>query len=160
MAAFDCAIFQSCFDNWMAQQYEDLEELLTQHSNESEPDNEKLKLLTEKCIKHFEEYAEKRALMVQQDPPRFISPAWCSPFENAFLWIGGCRPSLSIRLIYSVCGTDLNDHLDEFFLTERKDNLAQISAHQLQMINTLHCKTVTEEERMSSRMATLQVHAL
>lgn len=160
MAAFDCTHFQSCFDDWIAQQHKDLHELLRSHSSDSEPDNEKLKLLAEKCIKHFEDYCEKRAIMAQSNAPCFISPSWCSSFENAFLWIGGCRPSLSIRLLYLVCGTELNDHLEEFLLGERKDNLAQISAQQLQMVNTLHCKTIREEDRMSSGMATLQVHTL
>lgn len=148
--------FQSCFRNWIAQQHQDLEELLCGLSTDSATDNEKLKLLVEKSIQHFEEYSEKRALMVQQDAPSFLSPFWCSPFENALLWIGGCRPSLCIRLVYSVGGSELNDHLSGFLLPEKKDNLAEISGRQLQLIDTLHCKTIREEDKMSSRMASLQ----
>lgn len=149
--------FQSCFRNWIAQQHQDLEELVSGLSTDSAPDNEKLELLVEKSIQHFEEYSERRALMVQHDAPSFLSPSWCSPFENALLWIGGCRPSLFFRLVYSVGGSELNDHLSGFLLPERKDNLADISGRQLQLINTLHCKTIREEDKMTSRMATLQV---
>ncbi|KAK4398306.1 protein DELAY OF GERMINATION 1 [Sesamum angolense] len=133
--------FQCCFKNWMLQQHQDLEELVNALSPNSEVADHELKLLVEKGIKHFEEYRRRRALMAQHYAPSFFYPTWCTSFETAFLWIGGCRPSLVFRLVYSVCGTELSGQLSEILRGERKGNLADISAHQLEMINTLHCKT-------------------
>ncbi|KAG8386428.1 hypothetical protein BUALT_Bualt03G0147700 [Buddleja alternifolia] len=141
MAAFNHEHFKCSFQNWISQQHQDLEELLNATSTNSKITDEQLKLLSDKGIKHFEEYYERRTLMAKHDAPSFLSPTWCSSFENAFLWAGGCRPSLSIRLVYSVCGSELDAQLTEFLRGERKGNLAEISAHQLKMINTLHCKT-------------------
>ncbi|KAL0443609.1 UNVERIFIED_CONTAM: protein DELAY OF GERMINATION 1 [Sesamum latifolium] len=148
--------FQCCFQNWILQQQQDLEELVNALSPNSKVDDDELNLLVEKSIKHFEEYHGRRALMAQHYAPSFFYPTWCTSFETAFFWIGGCRPSLAFRLVYSVCGTELSGQLSEILLGERKGNLADISAHQLEMINTLHCRTVREEDMMSTRMASLQ----
>ncbi|KAK4484668.1 hypothetical protein RD792_007257 [Penstemon davidsonii] len=159
MATFNHDQFQCCFQNWIAQQHEDLDELVNALSADSKITDEKLNHLCQKGIKHFEEYYEKRSLMAKHHAPSFLSPTWCSSFENAYLWIGGCRPSISVRLVYSVCGSELNDQLTEFLRGERKGNLAEISSEQLKMINALHCKTIKAEETMSTRMASLQAHS-
>lgn len=72
------------------------------------------------------------------------------------------RPTLAIRLVYSISGSDL-----EAWLTSggrrgddnsngSSDNLSAISASQLKSINELHMKTVRMEEKLSSRMASMQ----
>ncbi|KAL3508776.1 hypothetical protein ACH5RR_028177 [Cinchona calisaya] len=147
--------FESCFRDWIIQQHQDLEELL--QALTSNPDTENLQLLAEKGLKHFEEYQDNRALLAQYDAPALLCPVWCTSFENAFLWIGGCRPSVSIRLIYSLCGSEINDaQVSTLFQVERKGNLAEISSDQLNLINSVHCKIIKEEERLSERMASLQ----
>uniref|UniRef100_A0A5B7BYH6 Putative transcription factor HBP-1b(C38)-like isoform X1 n=1 Tax=Davidia involucrata TaxID=16924 RepID=A0A5B7BYH6_DAVIN len=155
MATFNHGHFQCCYQNWIAQQHQDLEELLRALTSDPHDDN-KLQLLTEKSIKHFQEYLDNRALLAQHDAPSFLSPSWCTTFENSFLWIGGCRPSLSIRLVYSLSGSELEANLTEFLQGERTGNLGEISAHQLNLINSLHCKTIREEDKLSTRMASLQ----
>ncbi|KAK4420425.1 protein DOG1-like 3 [Sesamum alatum] len=157
MATFNHENFQSFSAEWLAQQQQDLKELLDELSTNSESNNEKLKLLSEKNIKRFEDYYERRALMAQQDAPSLLSPVWCTPFENAFFWIGGSRPSLYVRIIYLVCGTEVDgSQLTELFQSKRKGNLLEISAQQIDIIDTLHCKTIREEQKMSARMASLQ----
>lgn len=147
--------FESCFQNWIAQQYQDLEELL--HALASNPNYENLQLLVEKGLKHSEEYGDNRALLAKHDAPSLLCPSWCTSFENAFLWIGGCRPSLSIRLVYALFGSELNAaQLTTLFQVERKGNLADISSNQLNLINSLHCKIIKEEDKLSERMASLQ----
>ncbi|XP_011082771.1 protein DOG1-like 1 isoform X2 [Sesamum indicum] len=141
-----------CFQNWILQQHQDLGELVNALSLNCKVPDDELKPLVEKSIKHFEEYHGRRALMAQHYAPSFFYPTWCTSFETAFFWIGGCRPSLAFRLVYSVCGTELSGQLSEILRGERKGNLADISAHQMEMINTLHCKTVREEDMMSTRM--------
>ncbi|XP_042405004.1 protein DOG1-like 2 [Zingiber officinale] len=61
-----------------------------------------LRRLVAKSIRHYEEYYECRRSLVPDDGPTFFSPSWCNSFENAFLWIGDCRPSMFIRLLYSL----------------------------------------------------------
>ncbi|KAK4439114.1 protein DOG1-like 1 [Sesamum alatum] len=155
MADFNHDHFRCCFENWVLQQHQDLEELVKARSpNSKTADHDELKLLVEKGIKHFEEYHERRALLAQHHAPSFFHPTWCNSFETAFLWLGGCRPSLGIRLVYSVCGAELSGQLSEILRGERKGDLADISARQLEMINTLHCKTEEIADQPLAMIAT------
>ncbi|XP_030442388.1 protein DOG1-like 1 [Syzygium oleosum] len=162
--------FGCCFHNWIAQQHRDLNELLVAVSTDS-GDAEKLRSLAGKNIQHFRDYLEVRSQLAQHDAPSFFCPSWCTSFEDSFLWIGGCsdfkrslsrRPTLAIRLVYSISGSDL-----EAWLTSggrrgddnsngSGDNLSAISASQLKSINELHMKTARMEEKLSSRMASMQ----
>ncbi|KAL3503107.1 hypothetical protein ACH5RR_037556 [Cinchona calisaya] len=147
--------FECCFKDWITQQHEDLEELL--QAMASNPDNDNLQVLAHKGLKHFEEYCDNQPRLAQHDAQSFLCPSWCTSFENAFLWIGGCRPSLSIRLVHSLCGSEFAvDQLTTTFQVKRKGNLADISSNQLNLINSLHCKTIKEEEKLSDKMASLQ----
>ncbi|KAL7129439.1 hypothetical protein ABFS83_13G066000 [Erythranthe nasuta] len=145
--------FHSCFNDWIDQQNRDLHELVAADIS----DGAQTKRLVEKGVQHFEDYCGKRAVMAQHDATSLMSPAWCTSLENAALWVGGCRPSLSIRLVYSVCGSELDEQLEEFLRGVRKGNLAEISGQQLHMINALHCRIVKEEDKISARIATLQL---
>ncbi|KAK6157352.1 hypothetical protein DH2020_011600 [Rehmannia glutinosa] len=118
MASFNHSHFNCCFQNWILQQRQDLEELLNALSTDSQNRYEELK---EKGIRHFEEYSERRALMAPHDAASFMTPPWCSSFENAFLWVGGCRPSLSVRLVYAVGGSELRPKSMSFLGEEIAD---------------------------------------
>nr|GEW63908.1 putative transcription factor TGA like domain-containing protein [Tanacetum cinerariifolium] len=131
---------QCCYQNWVAQQRLDLEELL-QALTKYPTDIDYLQLMTKKVITHFENYNEARAQLAKHDGPSFIAPTWGSTFENSFLWIGGSRPSLTIRLVYTLCGSQLNAHFAEFLEGVRHGNLGEISGAQLKGIDTLHAKT-------------------
>ncbi|PWA93293.1 delay of germination 1 [Artemisia annua] len=148
---------QCCYQNWVAQQRLDLNELLQALTNYPN-DNDFLQLITNKIINHFENYSAARALLAKHDGPSYISPTWGSTFENSFLWIGGCRPSLSIRLVYALCGSQLNTHFAEFLEGVRHGNLGEISSTQLKGIDALHAKTVKDEDKLTSHMATLQAY--
>ncbi|PIA38362.1 hypothetical protein AQUCO_02800210v1 [Aquilegia coerulea] len=147
--------FHRCFKTWVTQQRKDLEEL--QRAKNEEPQNEEtLKLLAEKNVKKYQEYFEKRSLLSIDDALFSFSSLWCTSFENSFLWIGGCRPTLSIQLVYTLCGMELENNLLEYFQGVRRDNLGDLSNHQLCLVNDLHCKTVEAEEEISSRLSILQ----
>ncbi|GAA0150549.1 hypothetical protein LIER_09472 [Lithospermum erythrorhizon] len=137
-----------CFENWIIQQQQDLEKLLAT-LNSSNPSNEKLQSLVEKGIQHFKNYNEERA-------PSLFSPPWCGPFEKCFFWLGGCKPSLSIRLVYSLSWAEFDAQLTEFLNGERKGNLGEITVDQLSTINAFNCKIVEDEEQLSARIADLQ----
>ncbi|XP_043699069.1 protein DOG1-like 3 [Telopea speciosissima] len=146
---------RSCFNSWVMQQEVDLQELL-QTLTQYPRDEEKLRMVVEKNIQHFQEYNEKRTILAQDHAPSFFCPAWCTSFENSFLWIAGCRPTLSIRLVYALCGSELEAQLGEFLRGVRRGNLAELSASQLNLVNDLHCNTIREEDKLSSKMASLQ----
>ncbi|PKI33034.1 hypothetical protein CRG98_046576 [Punica granatum] len=151
----DRSHYRCCFDTWLTVQRQDLEELL--HGAASYPDDpKKLHALVEKNVQHFEEYRENRSMLAQQDAPAFLCLAWCNTLENSLLWIGGCRPSLAIRLVYSLCGSELDARLDQYLSGERKGTISEVSGTQLNQINSLHMKILREEERLTSRMASLQ----
>lgn len=144
--------FNECYESWLQIQEQDLQELLQATSQ----DERALRSVISKTLQHYQDYSEKRTLLAQEDAAPFFSPRWCTSLENSFLWIAGCRPSMSIRLIYSLCGSQLEAQLAEFLQGVRRGNLAELSAHQLSQINALQCKTVREEDKLSSRMASLQ----
>ncbi|XP_026458916.1 protein DOG1-like 2 [Papaver somniferum] len=147
--------FHRCFENWINQQEKDLDEL-NQVAKEDRRNDEKLQTIAEKNIKQFQEYHERRILLVKEDPASSFSPTWTTPFENSFLWIAGCRPTLAIQLVYTLCGTELEAHLEEFLQGIRRGNLGELSSVQLGLVNELHCKTVKEEEMISNRLEVLQ----
>lgn len=148
---------QCCYHNWMAQQRLDLDELV-QALNNYPTDLDYLQLITSKVVHHFENYSTARAQLAKHDATSFFAPSWGSTFENSFLWIGGCRPSLTIRLVYALCGSQLNAHLDEFLEGVRHGNLGEISSSQLKSIDNLHAKSVKEEDKLTSHLASLQAY--
>ncbi|KAK9165716.1 hypothetical protein Scep_000907 [Stephania cephalantha] len=148
----------------MSQQQDDLNQLTQalQQSDlprEAAADDEDLHRLVRTSLDHFQEYADQRAHLAHLPSsagPSLLSPAWCSPLENSCLWLGGCRPSLFVRLVYSLSGSDLEARLPEFFRGVRRGNLGEISARQLFMLNELHCRAIREEERVTGRLASVQ----
>ncbi|KAK9077446.1 hypothetical protein SSX86_005783 [Deinandra increscens subsp. villosa] len=145
----------SCYQNWMSQQRLDLEELLQGLTNfPTDPDY--LRLLVKKNISHFEDYHAARAQLAKLNGPSFFAPAWGTTFENSSLWIGGCRPSLIIRLVYVLCGSHQTEHLAEFFEGVSRGDLGDISGAQLKSIDALHAKIVKDEDKLTSIFASLQ----
>ncbi|KAI3961072.1 hypothetical protein MKW92_028916 [Papaver armeniacum] len=147
--------FCICYQNWMVQQQEDLEEFLEVY-HENLNDEQKLCFIVDKTIKHFEEYTDKRSQLAVDDASSFFSPTWLTSVQNCYLWLGGCRPSLAIRLVYSLCGSELEAHLTEFLEGVRTGNLGELSADQLGLVIDLQCRTIKVEEMFSSKMASLQ----
>ncbi|KAI3804853.1 hypothetical protein L1987_26701 [Smallanthus sonchifolius] len=147
--------FQSCYQNWMSQQRLDLDELLQAHTN-FPTDLDYLQLIIDKAINHFENYHTSRTQLAKHDGPSFMAPTWGTTFENSSLWIGGCRPTLIIRLVYVLCGSRINTHLVEFLDGVKRGNLGDISSSQLTSIDALHAKTIKEEDKLTSILATLQ----
>ncbi|MQL97885.1 hypothetical protein Taro_030588 [Colocasia esculenta] len=155
--AHDQERYQRCFHEWVEQQEADLSELLQALAGDREADAAALHSLMTKSLQHFEDYGERRSRMSREDALAFFSPTWCTALENSFLWIAGCRPSLGIRLLYALCGNEVEDHLEELLQGRAKeDGLGSLSAQQLQRVEELHRSTVGSEEKLDQRMASLQ----
>ncbi|KAG8385423.1 hypothetical protein BUALT_Bualt03G0043800 [Buddleja alternifolia] len=86
-----------------------------------------LSQLVDKNITHFEEYATQRASLAREDVFSYFSPTWCTSLEGSMLWAGGCRPSIFIRLVYSLSGNKIVSLLDEFLNGDRMGGLGELS---------------------------------
>ncbi|CAN1230041.1 Protein DOG1-like 3 [Linum grandiflorum] len=113
--------------------------------------------LAQKAVDHFQDYADRRAELARNDDVSpFFAPSWNSPLENSLLWLAGCRPSMFIRLLYALCGSQLEQSLISAEAAGDAGNLGDLSWRQINMVNELHMKTVREEEKLTSRLASLQ----
>ncbi|RZC44553.1 hypothetical protein C5167_037510 [Papaver somniferum] len=144
-----------CYQNWMIEQQQLLLELLQVH-NQKPDDEQELCCIIGKLVKHFQEYTSRRAHLAVDEASSFLSPTWCTSMENSCLWVGGCRPSLLIQLVYSLCGSQLESQLSERLQGVRRGNIGELSADQLSLVSELQCSTIQEEEILSKRMASLQ----
>lgn len=92
----------ACFQGWMRLQESDLDELVQTAAREDAASEDELRELLHKNLRHYEEFYQQRRLMVRKHALSFVCPHWCNPFETSFLWMGGCRPSLFFRPLYSL----------------------------------------------------------
>ncbi|XP_073150281.1 protein DOG1-like 3 [Henckelia pumila] len=150
----------SCFRRWMNLQDEDLLELqqaLDLNADGSADHTLQLKHLAEKNATHFQDYKTMRLRLARHDVSSYFSPSWCSSLEGSMLWVGGCRPSIFIRLVYALSGKEFESNLREYLQGRRiHGGLGDLSAAQIQLINSLHLKTVRLEDKVSSKLASLQ----
>ncbi|KAI3852777.1 hypothetical protein MKW92_026391 [Papaver armeniacum] len=151
----DIVRFHECYQNWMTQQQEDLDELLEVY-NQKPNEEEKLVSVIDKVLEHMQEYNNRRSELSIVDAPSFISPTWCPSIERSYLWLGGCRPSLGIRLVYWLCGSELESRLCEYLEGVRVGNVGELSAEQLNLVSELQLRAIREEEKLNSKMASFQ----
>ncbi|XP_038895667.1 protein DELAY OF GERMINATION 1 [Benincasa hispida] len=149
-----------CFQEWMQLQREDLTHLLLSlHTHNHEETN---KNLIRNCITHFEDYITSRRHLAQEDVSPFFAPTWCTSLENSLLWIAGCRPSIFIRLVYALCGSEADARLGEWLEGVRNNNschvggIGELSPTQMVRVNGLHMRTIKAEEKLTSEMASSQ----
>ncbi|KAI6703609.1 hypothetical protein NL676_012745 [Syzygium grande] len=98
----------------------------------------------------------ERRRLAQEDVAGFFVPASNTALENSMMWLAGCRPSIFVRLMYELCGAEVEVSPSEFLEGARTGNLGVLSASQLARINALQGRTIREEEKLTSRMASLQ----
>ncbi|KAK4347247.1 hypothetical protein RND71_033586 [Anisodus tanguticus] len=145
-------------ETWMNVQHEELTELeqAIARARNGQIQDQELKQLIEKIINHFQEYANNRSRLARNDVSPFFAPATCTTLENSALWIAGCRPSSFIRFIYALSGMNFESHLSEFLEGKRFGDLSELTGKQLRMIDELQGKTIREERKLSTRLASLQ----
>ncbi|KAL0321302.1 UNVERIFIED_CONTAM: protein DOG1-like 3 [Sesamum radiatum] len=156
-------IRESCFyQEWMNLQEEELSELnraISLNANGGTSDAELTRLI-EKIMDHYQDYVQRRRLMARADVAPYFAPTWCTSLERSVLWIGGCRPSSFVRLIYALCGEEIESHLSEFLRGVRIGHLAELSGRQISMVDELQSKTIREERKLCTRLAGLQENVL
>ncbi|KAK6119610.1 hypothetical protein DH2020_046633 [Rehmannia glutinosa] len=144
------------YEEWMSLQEQELSDLLN-HSlnlNKTTADAE-IAAILDKITQHFQDYIDRRRRLAGRDVSAFFSPSWCSTLENSMLWIAGCRPSSFFSLVYALCGADIDKKLSQYFQGSSSE-FPQLSSSQLTSIDNLQRRTIAEEEKLSSRVASLQ----
>lgn len=159
----------ACYGQWIAGQEAGLGELEAASANAASglATDDDLRAAVDRCMAAYQDYAvRRRELSDGEGAPAFLSPPWCTAFENSVLWLGGCRPTLAIRLLYSLCGEGLEARLDEFLgggdrSRSSNDGVVPpggvgVTAAQLTCVNDIHRRTLRQEGALSDRLATLQ----
>jgi hypothetical protein len=81
---------------------------------------------------------------------------WRTPFERAFSWIGGFRPSVMFLLIYSQIGVQTSQSLTALLEGQEASSLASLTSSQLTALSTSQEQTIRFEEQLSSQLAETQ----
>nr|GLL19713.1 protein DOG1-like 3 [Ipomoea trifida] len=88
-----------------------------------------------------------------------LTPSWRSKMENAFMWIGGWRPSMAFHLLYFKSGLQLEPRLSELLSGLKTGDLGDLSPDQLTRIrgcNKLQRKTIMEEKELHEKNGQVQ----
>ncbi|KAL3513641.1 hypothetical protein ACH5RR_026358 [Cinchona calisaya] len=154
--------FQQFYEKWKTQQNQHLQELITasEHAPTNETMSTHLSNLVKSVVEHYEEYYKAKSKWAEENILLMLSPPWTSSLENAFLWIGGWRPTMAIHLLYSKSGLQLEAKFSELIqglLT--KHDLGDLSPSQLSRVDELQRKTINEEKEITEKMAKQQEKA-
>ncbi|CAH2078617.1 unnamed protein product [Thlaspi arvense] len=173
MASSSCSSYgieqlqKGCYNEWMSLQAKhivDLKEALT--SQRSNRNDRKLEELVGKIVNDFQKYTERRSELSHRSCSSYFAPSWNSALENGLLWMGGCRPSSFIRVIYALCGSQTETQLSQYLfkIDENSgdehdrggDSMSDLTSTQLAKINELHIKVTEKEDKISKKTAHLQ----
>lgn len=111
---------QDCYNEWMSLQAKRMTELKQALSN-GEKDDAELRKLISTVVGEFKNYAAKRCKHSRRFSSNYFAPTWNTCLENALLWMGGCRPSSFIRLVYAMCGSQTELRLTNFLRNNNID---------------------------------------
>lgn len=167
--------FNEFFRHWLSEQNQDLRQLVAAaeayenrrrqlqncHQNRAgngHKDNGERVLgqIVEKVVQHYEKYYEIKSGCENQDVLAMLSPSWRSKLEDAFVWIGGWRPSMAFMLLYSKLGLQVEAGLAELMRSVPTGDLADLSQDQIRRVDELQLNTIEEEKRISEKMAKQQ----
>uniref|UniRef100_J3L498 DOG1 domain-containing protein n=1 Tax=Oryza brachyantha TaxID=4533 RepID=J3L498_ORYBR len=130
----------ACYQRWIAGQEASLGELEAASANAAagRATDAELRAALERCMRGYAEYVASRRTLAREDSTALFAPPWCTSFENSVLWLGGGPPSLTIRLLYSLSGEGLEEHIEELISgagalgAARSMGLLGITARQLE----------------------------
>lgn len=154
--------FAQFFETWLLEQEHDLEELkaaATCYTESTQSDtewNQQLTSLVNRVMCHYENYYRVKSESADHDVLTMLSPSWRSNLEEAFLWVGGWRPSTAFHLLYSVTGLQLEAGFHELLRGLGSGNLADLSPDQLVRVDELQRQTVWEERELTENFAAIQ----
>uniref|UniRef100_A0A5K1G9D4 DOG1 domain-containing protein n=1 Tax=Nymphaea colorata TaxID=210225 RepID=A0A5K1G9D4_9MAGN len=148
--------FRDCHRLWIERHQLNVQELIRVHNNNRE-DEGVIRSTVAQVMESYRDYYRILSRLAVHNAPSVVSPARCtSEFENAYSWLGGCRPTAYLRLVYVISGLEIGAQLPDLLRLDHDVNLAGLSAHQLNSVSELQRTTVGLEDELSRRMASLQ----
>ncbi|GKE35151.1 DOG1-like protein 3 [Tanacetum coccineum] len=150
--------FDKFFECWICEQNSYLEELVSAAGihDTNENDDSVLVPLIERVVRHYELYYQAKSKWEKHDAISMLTPAWRSKLEDAFLWIGGWRPTLAIHLLYSKSGIQFEAKIGDLIRGLTTGDLGDLGHDQISRIDELQKKTIHEERVLSEKMAKQQ----
>lgn len=164
--------FHKFFECWVVEQNQHLQELVSaskeyeEHrqrgrdgrtpAQELEVQERTLRPLLERVIQHYEHYYRAKSRWAKNDVLSMFNPSWRSSLEDAFLWIGGWRPSMAFHLLYSKSGMQLEARLADLLQGLSTGDLGDLSPSQLDQVNELQKQTIREEKEITEKQAKQQ----
>ncbi|XP_074335622.1 protein DOG1-like 1 [Apium graveolens] len=146
---------QACFEEYMDLQQHELSKIVSAQTLNLTNDNAQLKQLIDNILGGYGDYVEKRSSLAPQNALAYFAPTWCTTLEKSLMWIGGCLPSSYVRLVYALCGLDIESQLARFLDGDAPD-FGELSSQQFLKIEELHKKTTVKEDKLSGLKASLQ----
>ncbi|XP_073280511.1 protein DOG1-like 3 [Primulina huaijiensis] len=163
--------FPNFFEQWLTEQNQHLETLVSASKenveklengqngravSQEELDGIILRPLIERVIQHYEQYYGTKSNWAKSDILSMFNPSWRSSLEDAFLWIGGWRPSMVFHLLYSKSGLQVEAKLMELIQGLSTGDLGDLSSDQLVKVNDLQKETVRAEKELTEKQAKKQ----
>ncbi|XP_023749377.1 protein DOG1-like 3 [Lactuca sativa] len=147
--------FHRFFECWICEQNSYLEELVSVANNHNPTENDDAVLipLIERVVRHYEQYYQAKSNWEKRDAISMFSPTWRSKLEDAFLWIGGWRPTLAIHLLYSKSGIQLEAKIGDLIRGLKTGDLGDLSPKQMNRIDELQKKIIHQERVLSEKYA-------
>ncbi|XP_062149320.1 protein DOG1-like 3 [Alnus glutinosa] len=142
--------FSRFFEHWLVEQNKYLQNLI---SVSTKPEKHNLRPLLNGVIRHYEQYYEAKSRCAKQDVLGMLTPSWTSTLEDAFMWIGGWRPTMAFHLLYSKSGLQLEAQLANLIAGLSTCDLADLSPSQLTQLDQLQRRTIREERGITEKMA-------
>ncbi|KAK6128416.1 hypothetical protein DH2020_037852 [Rehmannia glutinosa] len=135
--------FHAFFDRWLVEQNQHLEGLVTASKEIEQQPIDCNRILRPKIaieIEHYEQYYRAKSNWAKNHVLAMFNPSWRSSLEDAFMWIGGWRPSMAFHLLYSKCGIQLEANLGEM----------------MRGVNDLQKAVIREEKEITEKFARQQ----
>lgn len=153
--------FSKFFERWVTEQSSYLEELTRaaakandgHRAGEEDEERRVLIPLIERVKKHYEKYYRIKRKWAGEDVLTMYNPSWRSKLEDAFMWIGGWRPTMAFHLLYSKSGIQLEAGLSDVLRGFHLRNLADLSTRQMTLVDNLQARTVQEEREITEKLA-------
>ncbi|KAI3710156.1 hypothetical protein L2E82_39930 [Cichorium intybus] len=130
--------FSEFYEKWVCQLEEYLRFLVQDYTHESDYEN-----LVAKMTTHHKNYYKFKWAAAHEDVCAFFTPVWLTPFENAYLWVTGWKPSAVFRFVDSLRLTGAG--------------LVDLTEEQVKRIEGLKMKIKMEEEKVEREMERQQV---
>lgn len=146
--------FQKFFESWLTEQNHHLQELISASKTSSDAN---LRPLVDRVVRHYELYYHVKSACTTGNVLSMLTPSWRSRLEDAFLWIGGWRPTMAFHLLFSKSGLQLEIiGLPDLARGLSTRDLADLSHEQLCRVDELQRQTIRDERELTESMASIQ----